>query len=164
MAFPCVPAIAMLIFLTFNYSASISARRIAGIFLFNAVMALILVINSQEIISIVYEIGMFSNDDVIRVSSIMKIVALGVVPWSINQIVNRSYYVQKRYWFPVGIGTLGTLATTLALLISNSNFSDLYFQILIVHALISHHDAKAISCKSDWIKILFTTPAGEKLL
>ncbi len=51
----------------------------------------------QEIISIVYERGRFSSSDVIRVSSIMQIVALGVVPCSINQIVNRSYYVQQRY-------------------------------------------------------------------
>ena len=38
-------------------------------------------------------------------SSIFFIVSFGLIPWSINQIVTRSYYVQKNYWFPVWVGT-----------------------------------------------------------
>ena len=116
-------------------------------------MALILVINSQEIISIVYERGRFSRNDVVRVSSIMQIVALGVIPWSINQIVNRSYYIQKRYWFPVSIGTLGTLATTLALLGSN-NDSEINYSIIIISFLWAYSAFMLFSLKIEGESIL----------
>ena len=127
--------------------------HLSSLFLFNAVMALILVINSQEIISIVYERGRFSSNDVVRVSSIMQIVALGVVPWSINQIVNRSYYIQKRYWFPVSIGTLGTLATTLALLGSN-NASEINYSIIIISFLWAYSAFMLFSLKIEGESIL----------
>ena len=127
--------------------------HLSSLFLFNAVMALILVINSQEIISIVYERGRFSSNDVVRVSSIMQIVALGVIPWSINQIVNRSYYIQKRYWFPVSIGTLGTLATTLALLGSN-NASEINYSIIIISFLWAYSAFMLFSLKIEGESIL----------
>ena len=127
--------------------------HLSSLFLFNAVMALILVINSQEIISIVYERGRFSSNDVVRVSSIMQIVALGVVPWSINQIVNRSYYIQKRYWFPVSIGTLGTLATTLALLGSN-NASEINYSVIIISFLWGYSAFMLFSLKIEGESIL----------
>ena len=137
----------------FDELKKIIRTQLSSLFLFNAVMALILLINSQEIISIVYERGRFSNADVIRVSSIMKIVALGVVPWSINQIVNRSYYVQKRYWFPVGIGTLGTLATTLALLISN-NANEINYSTIIISFLWAYSAFMLYSLKIEGESVL----------
>ena len=127
--------------------------QISSLFLFNAVMVLILIINSQEIISIVYERGRFSSDDVIRVSSIMRIVALGIIPWSINQIVNRSYYVQKRYWFPVGVGTLGTLATTITLMLSNSA-SEINYSIIIISFLWAYSTFMLFSLKIEREPIL----------
>ncbi|MFL2694010.1 MAG: lipid II flippase MurJ [Candidatus Actinomarina sp.] len=137
----------------FDELKKIIRTQLSSLFLFNAVMALILLINSQEIISIVYERGRFSNADVIRVSSIMKIVALGVVPWSINQIVNRSYYVQKRYWFPVGVGTLGTLATTLALLISN-NANEINYSTIIISFLWAYSAFMLYSLKIEGESVL----------
>tara|TARA_Y100000741_G_scaffold173995_1_gene131853 strand:+ start:159 stop:1223 length:1065 start_codon:yes stop_codon:yes gene_type:complete len=137
----------------FDELKKIIRTQISSLFLFNAVMALILIINSQEIISIVYERGRFSNADVIRVSSIMKIVALGVIPWSVNQIVNRSYYVQKRYWFPVGIGTLGTLVTTLALLISN-NANEINYSIIIISFLWAYSAFMLCSLKIEGESVL----------
>ncbi len=116
-------------------------------------MVLILIINSQEIISIVYERGRFSSDDVIRVSSIMSVVALGIIPWSINQIVNRSYYVQKRYWFPVGVGTLGTLATTITLMLSNSA-SEINYSIIIISFLWAYSTFMLFSLKIEEEPIL----------
>ena len=127
--------------------------QISSLFLFNAVMVLILITNSQEIISIVYERGRFSSDDVIRVSSIMRIVALGIIPWSINQIVNRSYYVQKRYWFPVGVGTLGTLATTITLMLSNSA-SEINYSIIIISFLWAYSTFMLFSLKIEEEQIL----------
>ena len=127
--------------------------HLSSLFLFNAVMALILVINSQEIISIVYERGRFSSNDVVRVSSIMEIVTLGVVPWSINQIVNRSYYIQKRYWFPVSIGTLGTLGTTLALL-GSSNASEINYSVIIISFLWAYSAFMLFSLKIEEESIL----------
>jgi len=137
----------------FDELKKIIRTQLSSLFLFNAVMALILIINSQEIISIVYERGRFSNADVIRVSSIMKIVALGVIPWSVNQIVNRSYYVQKRYWFPVGIGTLGTLVTTFALLISN-NANEINYSIIIISFLWAYSAFMLCSLKIEGESVL----------
>ena len=137
----------------FDELKKIIRTQLSSLFLFNAVMALILIINSQEIISIVYERGRFSNADVIRVSSIMKIVALGVIPWSINQIVNRSYYVQKRYWFPVGIGTLGTLVTTLALLVSN-NANEINYSTIIISFLWAYSAFMLCSLKIEGESVL----------
>ncbi len=118
----------------FDELKTIIRTQLSSLLLFNAVMVLILIINSEEIISIVYERGKFSNADVMRVSSILKIVALGVIPWSLNQIVNRSYYVQKSYWFPVGIGTLATMATTITLFLTNSP-SETNYSIIIISFL-----------------------------
>ncbi len=118
----------------FEELKTIIRTQLSSLLLFNAVMVLILIINSEEIISIVYERGKFSNADVMRVSSILKIVALGVIPWSLNQIVNRSYYVQKSYWFPVGIGTLATMATTITLFLTNSP-SETNYSIIIISFL-----------------------------
>ena len=137
----------------FDELKKIIRTQLSSLFLFNAVMALILIINSQEIISIVYERGRFSNADVIRVSSIMKIVALGVIPWSVNQIVNRSYYVQKRYWFPVSIGTLGTLVTTFALLISN-NANEINYSIIIISFLWAYSAFMLCSLKIEGESVL----------
>ena len=127
--------------------------QISSLFLFNSVMVLILITNSQEIISIIYERGRFSSDDVIRVSSIMSVVALGIIPWSINQIVNRSYYVQKRYWFPVGVGTLGTLATTITLLVSSSA-SEINYSIIIISFLWAYSTFMLFSLKIEEEPIL----------
>ncbi len=127
--------------------------QLSSLILFNAVMVLILVISSEEIISIVYERGKFSNDDVVRVSSIMKIVALGIIPWSINQIVNRSYYVQKRYWFPVGIGTIGTIATTITLFLSNSP-SEINYSIIIISFLWAYTAFMLFSLKIEGESVL----------
>ncbi len=118
----------------FDELKTIIRTQLSSLLLFNAVMVLILIINSEEIISIVYERGKFSNADVMRVSSILKIVALGVIPWSLNQIINRSYYVQKSYWFPVGIGTLATMATTITLFLTNSP-SETNYSIIIISFL-----------------------------
>ena len=127
--------------------------QISSLFLFNSVMVLILITNSQEIISIIYERGRFSSDDVIRVSSIMSVVALGIIPWSINQIVNRSYYVQKRYWFPVGVGTLGTLATSITLMLSNSA-SEINYSIIIISFLWAYSTFMLFSLKIEEEPIL----------
>jgi putative peptidoglycan lipid II flippase len=127
--------------------------QISSLFLFNSVMVLILITNSQEIISIIYERGRFSSDDVIRVSSIMSVVALGIIPWSINQIVNRSYYVQKRYWFPVGVGTLGTLATTITLMLSSSA-SEINYSIIIISFLWAYSTFMLFSLKIEEEPIL----------
>ncbi len=139
----------------FDELKNIIRTQLSSLFLFNVVMVLILVINSEEIISIVYERGRFSSADVIRVSSIMKVVALGVVPWSINQIVNRSYYVQKRYWFPVGVGTIGTLGTTITLLLS-SNASEINYSIIIISFLWAYAAFMLFSLKIEGESILDT--------
>jgi len=41
---------------------------------------------------------------------------LAIVPWSINQILTRSYYVQQRFWFPVVTGSFITILSSIILL------------------------------------------------
>ena len=137
----------------FEELKTIIRTQLSSLLLFNAVMVLILIINSEEIISIVYERGKFSNADVMRVSSILKIVALGVIPWSLNQIVNRSYYVQKSYWFPVGIGTLATMATTITLFLTNSP-SETNYSIIIISFLWAYTAFMLFSLKIDGESVL----------
>ncbi len=137
----------------FEELKTIIRTQLSSLLLFNAVMVLILIINSEEIISIVYERGKFSNDDVMRVSSILKIVAFGVIPWSLNQIINRSYYVQKSYWFPVGIGTLATMATTITLFLTNSP-SEINYSIIIISFLWAYTAFMLFSLKIDGESVL----------
>ena len=106
-------------------------KHLSSLFLFNALMAVILIVNSEEIISLVYERGRFTSSDVKRVSSIMNIVALGVIPWSVNQIITRAYYVQKRFWFPVMVGTTTTIVTAISLVLKN-NPTEISYSIIII--------------------------------
>ena len=109
-------------------------KHLSSLFLFNALMAVILIVNSEEIISLVYERGRFTSSDVKRVSSIMNIVALGVIPWSVNQIITRAYYVQKRFWFPVMVGTTTTIVTAISLVLKN-NPTEISYSIIIISFL-----------------------------
>ena len=65
------------------------------------------------------------------VSSIFMVVAFGLIPWSLNQIITRSYYVQKNYWFPVWVGTLITFATIFILTTITNPSGENYAMVII---------------------------------
>src|SRR6056300_119477 len=80
-------------------------KQLSVLTLINTGVLILFLVNSENIIKVIYQRGLFSGEDTLRVSSIFFIVSFGLIPWSINQIVTRSYYVQKNYWFPVWVGT-----------------------------------------------------------
>ena len=59
------------------------------------------------------------------------VVAFGLIPWSLNQIITRSYYVQKNYWFPVWVGTFITFATIFTLKILSNPSGESYAVVII---------------------------------
>ena len=65
-----------------------------------------------------------------RVSGVFVIISLAIIPWSINQILTRSYYVQQKFWFPVITGSFITLLTSIILFNAASN-SQTYAWIII---------------------------------
>jgi len=79
----------------------------------------------------IYQRGLFTGEDTLRVSKIFLIVSFGLIPWSINQIVTRSYYVQRNYWFPVWVGTSITLVTVILLKLNSAPTLD-FLKIFLV--------------------------------
>ena len=79
------------------------------------------IVNSDYLIKIIYERGAFTSSDTARVSGVFVIISLAIIPWSINQFLTRSYYVQQKFWFPVVTGSLITLLTSIILFNAASN-------------------------------------------
>ena len=90
-------------------------KQLSALAVINTGVLIIFLKNSENIIEIVYQRGLFSSEDTSRVSSIFMVVAFGLIPWSLNQIITRSYYVQKNYWFPVWVDTFITFVTIFTL-------------------------------------------------
>ena len=128
-------------------------QQIAILYFLNLAIVLILITNNAEIISLVYERGEFNNNDVLRVSSIMSIVAFGILPWSLNQIVTRAFYVQSNYWYPVLVGTSSTILATLIILNVESK-SEIIYAIIIIASLFLYSLILLTTLKIDGEKIL----------
>ena len=90
-------------------------KQLSALAVINTGFLIVFLTNSENIIEIIYQRGLFSAEDTLRVSSIFMVVAFGLIPWSLNQIITRSYYVQKNYWFPVWVGTSITIITIIIL-------------------------------------------------
>ena len=106
-------------------------KQLSILTVINTAVLILFLVNSDNIISIIYERGLFTNEDTLRVSSIFMVVSFGLIPWSLNQIVTRSYYVQKNYWFPVWVGTSITFLTILLLTFINNPSEENYAVIII---------------------------------
>jgi putative peptidoglycan lipid II flippase len=106
-------------------------KQLSALALINTAVLIIFLTNSENIIEIIYQRGLFSAEDTNRVSSIFMVVAFGLIPWSLNQIITRAYYVQKNYWFPVWVGTIITLVTILILKILSNPSGESYAVIII---------------------------------
>ena len=88
------------------------------------------IVNADYLIKIIYERGAFTSADTTRVSGVFVIISLAIIPWSINQILTRSYYVQQKSWVPVIPGSFITLLTSIILFKAASN-SQTYAWIII---------------------------------
>ena len=128
-------------------------QQIAILYFVNLAIVLVLITNNAEIISLVYERGEFNSSDVLRVSSIMSIVAFGILPWSLNQIVTRSFYVQSNYWYPVLVGTSSTVLATLIIL-NTENKSEISYATIIISSLFLYSLILLATLKIDGEKIL----------
>ena len=106
-------------------------KQLSALAVINAGVLIIFLKNSENIIEIVYQRGLFSSEDTSRVSSIFMVVAFGLIPWSLNQIITRSYYVQKNYWFPVWVGTFITFVTIFTLKILSNPSGESYAVVII---------------------------------
>ena len=106
-------------------------KQLSALAVINTGILIIFLKNSENIIEIVYQRGLFSSEDTSRVSSIFMVVAFGLIPWSLNQIITRSYYVQKNYWFPVWVGTFITFVTIFTLKILSNPSGESYAVVII---------------------------------
>jgi putative peptidoglycan lipid II flippase len=106
-------------------------KQLSYLFLISSSLMVIAIINSEYLIGIIYERGAFTNEDTIRVSTVFTIISLAIIPWSINQILTRSYYVQQRFWFPVVTGTFVTMLSSVVLLNTAKN-AESYALVIII--------------------------------
>jgi putative peptidoglycan lipid II flippase len=109
--------------------------------------------NSKFLIELVYERGAFSTQDTIRVSSVFSIIAFAIVPWSINQILTRSFYIQKKFWFPVASGSSITFTAVLLLIMTGNKTAEEY-AIVITFSLFLYSLILLFTVKFDEIKVL----------
>ena len=106
-------------------------KQLSALAVINTGVLIIFLKNSENIIEIIYQRGLFTPEDTNRVSSIFMVVAFGLIPWSLNQIITRSYYVQKNYWFPVWVGTFITFVTIFTLKILSNPSGESYAVVII---------------------------------
>ena len=106
-------------------------KQMSYLFLIGGALMVVAIINAEYLIGIIYERGAFTNEDTIRVSSVFTIISLAIIPWSINQVLTRSYYVQKRFWFPVVIGSFITLLSSIVLF-NTAKDAEAYAWIIII--------------------------------
>jgi len=106
-------------------------KQMSYLFLIGGALMVVAIINAEYLIGIIYERGAFTDKDTIRVSSVFTIISLAIIPWSINQVLTRSYYVQQRFWFPVVIGSFITLLSSLVLF-NTAKDAEAYAWIIII--------------------------------
>jgi putative peptidoglycan lipid II flippase len=128
-------------------------KQLVYLFTVNGAIMVFCISNSKFLIELIYERGAFSTQDTIRVSSVFSIVALAIVPWSINQILTRSFYIQKKYWFPVASGSLITF-TAVVLLIMTGNKTAEEYAIVITFSLFLYSLILLFTVKFDETKVL----------
>ena len=106
-------------------------KQLSVLALINTGVLVLFVVNSENIITLIYQRGLFTGEDTTRVSEIFLIVSFGLIPWSVNQIVTRSYYVQRSYWFPVWVGTSITIVTIIILKLNSAPTEASYAAIIV---------------------------------
>ena len=128
-------------------------KQLSYLFLFNGAVMVFCLANAESIISIIYERGAFNSTNTLTVASIFSIVVFAILPWSMNQVLTRSYYVQKLFWFPVISGTVVSVLTTILLLAIDNRDAQTY-ALLITLSLFVYSIYLLINLKVKNIKIL----------
>ena len=128
-------------------------KQLSYLFLFNGAVMVFCLANAESIISIIYERGAFNSTNTLTVASIFSIVVFAILPWSMNQVLTRSYYVQKIFWFPVISGTVVSVLTTILLLVIDNRDAQTY-ALLITLSLFVYSIYLLINLKVKNIKIL----------
>ena len=128
-------------------------KQLSYLFLFNGAVMVFCLANAESIISIIYERGAFNSTNTLTVASIFSIVVFAILPWSMNQVLTRSYYVQKIFWFPVISGTVVSVLTTILLLAIDNRDAQTY-ALLITLSLFVYSIYLLINLKVKNIKIL----------
>ena len=127
-------------------------KQIAYLYLISGGIVIICFFNSEFIIQIIYERGAFTNSDTIQVSKVFQIISLGIIPWSINQIATRSFYVQQQFWFPVITGTVITLVLFFILL--NIDTDGILYTKIIVASLYVYLSILLLNLKFENLKFV----------
>ena len=113
-----------------NELSKLVKKQLSYLFLIGGSLMVGAIVNADYLIKIVYERGAFTSTDTARVSGVFVIISLAIIPWSINQILTRSYYVQQKFWFPVVTGSFITLLTSI-ILFNAASSSQTYAWIII---------------------------------
>ena len=127
-------------------------KQIAYLYLISGGIVIICFFNSEFIIQMIYERGAFTNSDTLQVSKVFQIISFGIVPWSINQIVTRSFYVQQQFWFPVITGTVITLVSFFILL--NIDTDGILYTKIIVASLFVYLSILLLNLKFENLKFV----------
>ena len=127
-------------------------KQIAYLYLISGGIVIICFFNSEFIIQMIYERGAFTNSDTLQVSRVFQIISFGIVPWSINQIVTRSFYVQQQFWFPVITGTVITLVSFFILL--NIDTDGILYTKIIVASLYVYLSILLLNLKFENLKFV----------
>jgi len=128
-------------------------KQISYLVILNGVLMIFGLVNSSSIIKLVYQRGSFTSIESGIVSSIFFIICFAILPWSINQILSRTFYVQENFWFPVVSGTLVTLITILYMN-QIKNPTSLDFALVIVLSLYTYSIILLLKLNIDGEKLL----------
>ena len=127
-------------------------KQIAYLYLISGGIVIICFFSSEFIIQMIYERGAFTNSDTLQVSRVFQIISLGIIPWSINQIATRSFYVQQQFWFPVITGTVITLVLFFILL--NIDTDGILYTKIIVASLYVYLSILLLNLKFENLKFV----------
>ena len=105
-------------------------KQLVYLFKVNGALMVFYILHSQFLIELIYERGAFTTQDTLRVSSVFSIIAFAIVPWSLNQILTRSFYIQKNFWFPVISGSLITFMTVVFLIMTGNKTAEEYAAVI----------------------------------
>ena len=70
-------------------------KQLSYLFLFNGAVMVFCLANAESIISIIYERGAFNSTNTLTVASIFSIIVFAILPWSMNQVLTRSYCINR---------------------------------------------------------------------
>ena len=113
-----------------NELSKLVKKQLSYLFLIGGSLMVGAIVNADYLIKIIYERGAFTSTDTAIVSGVFVIISLAIIPWAINQILTRSYYVQQKFWLPVVTGSFNTILPSIILFNAASN-SQTYAWIII---------------------------------